>query len=133
MFCEECGKEISDSAQFCGYCGHSYKDNPKPEVLTDQEETKEKPQEDKKEKRVRKKRKGWLAFALSFFIFLGLLSGMWGAYYIEKNGWKSIPYSEKLTFLPFVKFEEPKMETYSDPLPKEEDNISDKNVKTAKD
>lgn len=50
--------------------------------------------------------RGLVKYWLSLALFLGLMSGTWGAYLVAKHGWDIVPFSEKLGFLPFVQSEQ---------------------------
>lgn len=138
MICEKCGHEIAEDKKFCGYCGHvnaslikqeeKTEDLPvtpgipsSPDIAVHEEPVTKEPvtKEAAAKERViqgkqKKKHTGIFVFVLSFFLVAGIISGMWGAHYVAKNGWESVPFAEKLTFLPFVKFDEEEMEIYTE-------------------
>lgn len=79
-----------------------------------------------------KKRRFRLIYLYTFVIFLGIMSGMLSAYYIQKNGWESLigaegvdklPFAEKL---PFIKTSRPEMEIYYDLDPISEEDVDTK-------
>lgn len=115
-----CGKEIDEGMAFCPQCGTNIKslvDTFNAEAVLIEESNSvispdNIPENNKPHKKKRKKKK-LLIFLYSFALFLGILIGMWGGYYVAKNGWSKVPFSDKLTFLPFVKSEEEAIEAVS--------------------
>ena len=49
MFCEKCGKQISDDALFCAHCGHCVEDNPDPKDCQEKQKSDRNPPEDDKD------------------------------------------------------------------------------------
>ncbi|TAH71521.1 MAG: zinc ribbon domain-containing protein [Anaerolineaceae bacterium] len=110
MICEKCKNEIPENIKFCGYCGHNHEDS------VQEHETKTEDSKSSRKLKKQKKRTGIFMFILSFSLFMGIVGGMCGAYYVVKHGWEVVPFAERLTFIPFVKLKEEKMEIYTVPI-----------------
>jgi uncharacterized membrane protein YvbJ len=114
-----CGKKIDEGMAFCPQCGTNIKSLA--DIINAEAVIKEEPDAVKSPDNIskgdkphkKKKKKKLLIFLYSFALFLGILIGMWGGYYVAKNGWNKVPFSDKLTFLPFIKSEEETVEIVS--------------------
>lgn len=117
MFCGKCGKKASEGAKFCGSCGATIAGSVP--IILESIQLEQDRKESSNNTAVAEKstpaklRKNTLVFMLSFFILLGALSGVFGAMYVAKIGWENVPFAERLTFLPFVKFNKEKIEIYT--------------------
>lgn len=145
VFCHECGFLINDESKFCPGCGTNLNkalENIISELVVEEsnleysvleqvpdldsiiEDTKQEKQDvnNKKSKKIsnkeKKKGKKLIFSFIIVFIILLIALGTVSGYYVAKNGWNDIPFSEKLQFLPIYKQNDIAVEVYEE-MPEE--------------
>lgn len=117
MFCYECGKEIPDGINFCGYCGADLNAIKQQALIKTEEKALsevDKSDDGKAEKKHPNKKRRIIPFAALLLFVLIIGFGAYSGWHIAKNGWESIPFYERLSFLPFVNVPKEVTYTYTD-------------------
>ena len=90
LYCQNCGKQISDNAVFCGYCGSATPVTDDDVNYGGMTETKDSSMTFAKKNKKQKLRKTKNMTKTVFFIIFALIlaiSGVSSGYFVAKNGW----------------------------------------------
>lgn len=88
MTCTACGKVVDDGKRFCGYCGMSAEEIPRPQEAEEISEQSQKKSNKGKKKTV-------LIVAIIYFV---IITAVFCYFYISLRGWGALPLINKLPF-----------------------------------